>query len=62
MTNTVLNTTTQAKPHIIVVGSGPVGVRFIEELIKREPNSRITLFGDEQVRPYNLVQLSSLLA
>ena len=62
MTSTALNTTTVAKPHIIVVGSGPVGVRFIEELLKREPNSRITLFGDEQVRPYNRVQLSSLLA
>jgi len=62
MTNTALNTTTAIKPHIIVVGSGPVGVRFIEELLKREPDSHITLFGDEQVRPYNRVQLSSLLA
>ena len=61
MTNTVLNTTL-TRPHIIVVGSGPVGVRFIEELLEREPNSHITLFGDEQVRPYNRVQLSSLLA
>ena len=51
-----------ASPHIIVIGSGPVGVRFIYELLKRQANANITLFGEERVRPYNRVQLSSLLA
>jgi len=49
-------------PHIVVVGSGPVGVRFIHELFKRKPESKITLLGEEGVHPYNRVQLSSLLA
>lgn len=51
-----------AEPHVLVVGSGPVGVRFVHELLKRKPNSRITLLGEEGVHPYNRVQLSSLLA
>ena len=49
-------------PHIIVIGGGPVGVRFINELLKRQSQYKITLFGEEKVRPYNRVQLSSLLA
>ncbi len=49
-------------PHTIVIGGGPVGVRFINELLKRQANSKITLFGEEETRPYNRVQLSSLLA
>ena len=46
------NNTEEYIPHIIVIGSGPVGVRFINELLKRQPNSKITLFGEERVRPY----------
>ncbi len=49
-------------PHTIVVGSGPVGVRFVHELLERDPNSKITLFGEESVLPYNRVMLSALLA
>ena len=56
------NNTEEYIPHIIVIGGGPVGVRFINELLKRQPNSKITLFGEERVRPYNRVQLSALLA
>ena len=48
--------------HTIIVGSGPVGVRFATELLTRQPNARVSLYGDESVRPYNRVQLSSLLA
>lgn len=47
---------------IIVVGSGPVGVHFIQELMKRKFAGNIILFGDEPWRPYNRIQLSSLLA
>lgn len=47
---------------IIVVGSGPVGLRFAYELLQRRPNARLTLFGDEPYLPYNRVQLSALLA
>lgn len=51
-----------ATPHIIVIGSGPVGMAFVDAICKKKPNSRISLFGDERVAPYNRVQLSALLA
>lgn len=47
---------------VIVIGSGPVGIRFIEELLRHCPDSKIILFGDESCKPYNRVQLSALLA
>lgn len=47
---------------IIVVGSGPVGIRFVQELLKRKPHTDIKLFGNEPYAPYNRVQLSSVLA
>ena len=47
---------------IVVVGSGPVGMRVIEELHKRNPNTRVVLYGDEAWDPYNRVKLSSYLA
>jgi nitrite reductase (NADH) large subunit len=49
-------------PKIIVIGSGPVGLRFVEEILKRRPNANITMFGGEGTLPYNRIQLSSLLA
>ncbi|MCP5171563.1 MAG: FAD-dependent oxidoreductase [Pseudomonadales bacterium] len=52
----------ESEEHIIVIGAGPVGVRFAQELLKRQPLCRITLFGNEPSQPYNRVQLSSLLA
>ena len=47
---------------LVVVGSGPAGMRFIEEVLARSPEANITLFGDEPYAPYNRVQLSSVLA
>lgn len=47
---------------LVIVGSGPVGVQFAEELLQRGFKGLIKLFGDEPWRPYNRVQLSSLLA
>lgn len=47
---------------VLVIGSGPSGVRACEEILKREPNAAVTLFGDEPYAPYNRVLLSSLLA
>jgi nitrite reductase (NADH) large subunit len=47
---------------IIVVGSGPVGMRFVDELLRRQPNAHIHLFGNEPFQPYNRVLLSSLLS
>ncbi len=47
---------------IVVVGSGPAGVRFVNEVLKRRPNAQITVFNNEPFQPYNRVQLSALLA
>ncbi|TNF36750.1 MAG: NAD(P)/FAD-dependent oxidoreductase, partial [Gammaproteobacteria bacterium] len=47
---------------VIVVGSGPVGIRCVQELLKRDPDSKIAIFGDEPWQPYNRIKLSSLLS
>jgi len=52
----------QAPPRVIVIGSGPVGMRFVQELFKRMPAAPVQLFGNEPFQPYNRVQLSALLA
>lgn len=46
----------------IVVGTGPVGVRFIQEINKLQSGVSIAIFGDEPWAPYNRIQLSSLLS
>lgn len=53
---------TSYKPTIIVIGGGPVGVRFVTDFLKKNPHANVLLFGDEKYRPYNRVQLSALLA
>lgn len=50
------------KPTVIVIGGGPVGVRFVTDFLKKIPFANVLLFGDEKYRPYNRVQLSALLA
>ncbi len=47
---------------VVVVGSGPVGMHFVEQLLQSKPKACVTLFGNEPCAPYNRVQLSSLLA
>jgi len=47
---------------IIVVGTGPVGVRFCHDYLKNEPFARLLLIGEEPFKPYNRVQLSTLLS
>ncbi len=49
-------------PRIIVVGAGPVGVRFITEYRRQNPCCHIILFGNEPYEPYNRVQLSNVLS
>ena len=46
---------------VIVIGSGPVGIRAVQELLKRDRHVRIAIFGDEPWKPYNRIKLSSLL-
>ena len=47
---------------IIVIGAGPVGMRFTHDLLARKPQLAVHLFGDEACKPYNRIQLSALLA
>lgn len=47
---------------IVVIGSGPVGVRIVQELLQRSPAAPVVLYGAEAVEPYNRARLSSFLA
>lgn len=51
----------QAAP-IVVIGSGPVGVRIVQELLNRRSAAPVVLYGAEAVEPYNRARLSSFLA
>lgn len=53
---------TGAEPALTVIGAGPVGIRLVEELLRRGYTSPIRLFGDEPCEPYQRIKLSSLLA
>lgn len=47
---------------IIVIGTGSVGVRFVNELLFRQPGALIKVFGGEEQQPYSRENLSKLLA
>ena len=46
----------------LVIGFGPVSVRFVNELLRRKPNADVLLVGNEEVLPYNRVLLTVLLS
>lgn len=48
--------------HVIVVGNGMVGSRFVEELVRRDPDVAVTVLGAEEYEPYNRVLLSEVVA
>ncbi len=59
-----INLTEQYMPvmhDVVVIGSGPVGIRVVQELLKRDSRIKIAIFGDEPWQPYNRIKLSSLL-
>lgn len=47
---------------IIVIGTGSVGVKFVNELLFRQPGALIKVFGGEEEQPYSRENLSKLLA
>ena len=49
------------KYDVIVIGTGPTGMRFISQFARINTESRIAVFGDEPWMPYNRVNLTSLL-
>lgn len=57
----VMNSERDARP-IIIVGTGPVGIRCAEEMLRRGCDREILLFGNEPWEPYDRIRLSSLLA
>ena len=46
----------------VIIGSGPVGVRLLQLLIKQDPKLSVVIYGNEPWEPYNRVQLSTFLA
>ncbi|WP_455198502.1 FAD-dependent oxidoreductase [Kaarinaea lacus] len=54
-------TATKVLP-VVIVGNGPVGMHAARELLKRQPDAHIVLYGNEYHRPYNRVKLSYLLS
>jgi len=49
------------KHDVIVIGTGPVGIRLVQKLNQLDESISIAVFGDEPYKPYNRVKLSSLL-
>jgi len=47
---------------VIVIGMGPVGLHFVEQLTKSNEQLTIAIFGDEPWLPYDRVKLSSLVS
>ncbi len=47
---------------IIVIGAGPVGIRTVQALLRRAPDTHVIMYGEEPWAPYNRVRLSSLVA
>lgn len=58
----IVKSETAASLPIIIVGTGPVGIRLAEELVARGCMRPIVMFGDEPWEPYDRIRLSSLLA
>lgn len=47
---------------IVVIGTGPVGVRVAQSMLRENPDQQLVIYGNEPWEPYNRVQLSSFLA
>lgn len=47
---------------IVIIGNGLVGLHAAAELLRREPEQRLVIYGREPCQPYNRVKLSSLLS
>ncbi len=50
------------KTSVIIIGTGPVGIRAVEEISTQQPDTSISLYGEEPCEPYNRVLLSNYLA
>ncbi len=57
----IINNSQNTDP-IVIVGTGPAGIRVANELLELNPIVNIVMFGDEPWEPYDRIALSSLLA
>lgn len=57
----LLHTGTGTDAPVVVVGTGPTGIRFVEKLLQRKPDTPIFIYGNEPWEPYNRVRLAGLL-
>ncbi len=62
MSSAVPHRPRKAGLNIIVVGTGPVGIRAARMLKGQNPSHHLLVFGEEPVSPYNRVQLSLYLS
>jgi len=46
---------------VVVAGSGPAGIRAVEDLLKHNNSQRVVLYGNERWEPYNRILVTSLL-
>ena len=47
---------------IVIIGSGPVGIRALQLFVKQDPKVEVVIYGNEPWEPYNRVKLSTFLA
>src|SRR4029453_14373355 len=47
---------------LVVIGNGMAGARTVEEILARDGDFAITMFGDEPYGNYNRIMLSNVLA
>jgi nitrite reductase (NADH) large subunit len=52
----------EASLPIVIVGTGPVGIRILQSLQRQNFKQPIVIYGGEPWQPYNRVRLSSFLA
>src|SRR3954469_13845851 len=50
------------KSRIVVIGNGMVGQRFLEQLVRRDVDAEVTVFGEEPRPAYDRVQLTSFFS
>ncbi|GIE94668.1 nitrite reductase large subunit NirB [Paractinoplanes rishiriensis] len=50
------------KQRLVVIGNGMAGARTVEEILARNGDFEITMFGDEPYGNYNRIMLSNVLA
>src|SRR3954462_2881414 len=51
-----------SKSRIVVIGNGMVGQRFLEQLVRRDVDAEVTVFGEEPRPAYDRVQLTSFFS